>query len=486
MIPLLDLVLLPLPFWLLAGLAFDVARRTAGDHRPLLATVAVLRALMALLASVMLLGGADRSTLPILGLLVAGTTITCATALRLLWARGAQSSRSPSEGAAGSGRMLVRAWWWLAAMDLAALLPALASGHWAWLLGVPVLLGVPFGFALAMRRLARASWGKKKRAFLARVTSHFCAVLPFLFVVMVSARQIEATLFLTAAFYAMAILVPLYSLCLEGLRLPTTVPMPDSPDVTLVDLARHRRRAFFLLGLAVVSLAWACLHHLDRCAGELVKVDSPPNHWRTLPIIAELFRSGRDALGPFHFRGYTEASCHYRRTSIVHYGPNDHREKALHDPDLCFSGTVSLEDSFPTWGWDDLALRHDPASDVYVVSGMERGRGYFRAQQRPSAPEPMVAFRRDLGPRWRFDLPSSAWFVAAAVLSLAMAAGLGWRVQHRARLDSNLSGAVKLASWQVRLLLLSAALPWGLEAYRQIYDVPSPGHEIRSRPSMVE
>jgi hypothetical protein len=488
MIPLFEPVLLPLPLWLLAGLAFDVARRTGMGHRPVLAAVVLLRALLALLASVAMLGWVDRSKLPLLGLLVVGTTITCVSALAasvFAMGRERRTHPSPSDGAPGSGWAIARAWWWLAAMDLAALLPALVfPDRRAWLLGILVLLGIPFGFALAMRRLACALGGK--RALFARVISMLSAVLPFLFVIALSARQIEATFILVAGFYAIALLVPLCSLCLEGLRTPLVVVRTDSPEATLGDFARLRRRALFLFGLAIASLAWGCLQHLDRCAGELVKVDRPPNHWQSLPIIAELFGSGRARLGPFQLRGYTLHRCGYRWQSIVHHSRHDLRETALHDPDLCFSGTVSLEDAFRTWGWDNLALRYDPASDVYVVSGIERGRNSVGGQRAPSGEEPMLTFRRDLGPRWRFDLPSSAWFIAATVLFLAAGAGLGWRARRRARRDASMGRAVNLATWQLRLLLLSAALPLALEAYRPLYDVPSPGNEMRTRPSLVE
>jgi hypothetical protein len=146
------------------------------------------------------------------------------------------------------------------------------------------------------------------------------------------------------------------------------------------------------------------------------------------------------------------------------------RQTALHDPDLCWSGTVSLDGWFShrRGGFSGLALHEDPASGIYVVSGHDG------SPEQP-ARQPIVAFRRDLGPRWRFDLPSIVWAIGLATILLLVGLAIGWRERG---MESHRSA--RLLRWQVRWLVMAAAVPCLTAGYRLAADLPRPGHEWRS------
>ena len=154
--------------------------------------------------------------------------------------------------------------------------------------------------------------------------------------------------------------------------------------------------------------------------------------------------------------------------AIERFAPDYYSRTALHHPDLCFSGAVSLDPGLVSF---DTALHHNKDRDVFVVSGIDGSHEYAR--------QPIVAFRLDYGWRWRFDPPWSEWLVGLGGLTLAVALGPRWPGPRHGRIESGRGRAARVIRWQIGLLLLAAALPWALEGYRAGADLPTPGHELR-------
>jgi hypothetical protein len=464
-------ILLSLPAWLLAGAAFCVVVATAARRRGL-AVIAALRGLIALLAfaAAVFLGGTTGGWVrPVsVTLSVLGTALVVAVALRVHLKR---RRRRPADETPAD---LVWAWWWLAAMDLAALPPmllseALQAPH-GYLAALPALLGIPAGLAVAAwyfaRTLSRAE--RRMRAALAQGLALLYAGLPIALLAAMEMRDPSLAERVTVAFLLLAVTAPVAALCLRGLRPPRPIASAGQPNPVL-DLARLEKRALLVGGLAVASLAWAVFLHLDRCDGELVAEDRLPDSWPATPVVAK----SRDAggVGPFRLQGihhwYTDCGSfrlhHFDR--LVRYSSR----VALYDPLLCFSGGIRLDSKLTDQV--DFALHQDEASRVFVLSG----------ENDPGEPErhPIVAFRRQLRSHWRFDPPSSAWFCGMAALALLAALGLRGLARARTRPEAGVDRATPLVRWQIRLLLLSLALPWMLEAHRALIGAPTPAHDTR-------
>jgi hypothetical protein len=470
MVERLEPLLAPLPAWLLAGAAIQTAIVSA-NRRPRLAVVAVIRAGIALSAAGILshgLGQVDERVSVVSGI---GALVVWGAALRLYWKRRqAHSDDEPREP-------LARAWLWLGGLDLAALLTLLVPRPWHASLGLalvlPAVAGASAGFAVAAWCLGRALLGAEKRskAAVARMLGWLYAILPLASVITLGMSDFHFPALAVGALYVLAVVAPLATILLGGLRLPLS-PSPAGAPAAEPDLARLRSDASLVLGLAVAGLLWANVAHLDHCRGELLIADRLPDDWPATPIVAQGIESGW--LGRFRFRSvaHHHRDCGWRMHAVESFMPEYYSQAALHDPDRCFSGAVSLDASFNPF---DIALHHTDGSDQFVVSTAD-----LSIASELSPRQPIVTFRRALGWRWRLDPPWSAYFVGLAALALAVAIGLGWRRARHAQIDSGRRDTARLIRWQIRFLLLAAALPWALEGYRVAVDWPTPGHELRT------
>jgi len=209
-----------------------------------------------------------------------------------------------------------------------------------------------------------------------------------------------------------------------------------------------------LSAFTLVPLVGFAFLHVERCAGELRATGAPKN-WKALSVIAQ---GDGGSLGRFSLR--------WQQSSYKNY-PAPYEDMELADGDLCFDSALSLDHWFGAPGEvlthepsmyrspNDLRLHHEPQQALYVVSARAWSEG---------PEELIVAFRRQLGFRIRFDSLVSLTVFVLGGAALILGCHALWR---------------RRSTWGLTLLILGAFSPIVYEATTDAFQIARPGRELR-------
>ncbi len=383
-----------------------------------------------------------------------------AVAFISIWRSREQLARDMARGASV-------AWFWLVGFDGSMVYLARHSGEVEVVVLAYVVAQIVFGvWALRLVKVHRQS-SDTVRAELARFFGLFCLLLLPLAFLAVAAMAFGGWPFVVAyavAMCAFLLFLPVAALLLVGFR---SSPV-DLPQRSFTHAQSERRITLSLIalgGIAALANAISFALHFESCGGALVEVPEPKSAWRTLPVVGNE-GSSENTLGPFRVHGSTV------RYKTYPAGIGDAR---LGDPKLCFDGTVSLARWFD--GFDgqpsymrsigELALRRDPKTDTFVVSGT----GYPRTDMF------VTAFRRDESRRFAFDHPQSASYLRfGGVFVFIGVAILVARRRRNLRTPPPFARRDPVPALAYLAFLIALAAPIALAF--ELLSLPQPGNEI--------